>query len=253
MTSSEEPIWLKKLSFAEESSITTTIINVEYRLEKISDDTMKLIKKIGEGETEKYVGLNTGRAIIGFQPVFYDLPTMIKLNQDLIVGPMRELKILVDIPIKIRLQALTGGDAIILDELKDESLLQSHYGPTYGGIFCNAIYSPVHIAADSITERDFCATMPLTVESNHSHPVTVTRVLVAMDKLMLFLMGDNLVSNRVVMKIKNASEADILYRSETLQPDLTRVLENRSPLGKGTMGRLFGLGTPLDGDLEFGF
>lgn len=253
MSSGEESVLQKRYSFAEEERVTISVMDVEYRLEKVSHEVMRVVRKTGENETEKYVGLNTGNAVVTLQPVFYDLPTMVKLNQELIIGPRRDMRILVDIPIKLQLRAEMEGNSINLDELRDEHLLQSHYGPTYKGIFCNAIYSPVHTGPDSITKRDYSAAMPLTVESNYARPVSVTRVLVYMDRLMLFLMGDNLLSNRVVMKIKSAHEADIAYHKETVAPGLTKVLENRSPLETGAMGKLFGLGTTTGGDLEFGF
>ncbi len=253
MSSADEHILLKNFSFAETSNISIPIMDVEYELVKVSEEIVKLIKKQEATSTEKYAGLNTRSAMFDVQPVFYDLPTLIKLNQELIIGPKREMEILADIPIKFQLQAKVNSDSILLDELKDEHLMQSNYGPTFSGIFCNAIYSPVYTTPDSIKERNYCAALPLVLENNYTQSVTVTRVLVQMEKLMLFLMGDKLISNRVAMKIRNASEADIIYQDNSITQGLRKVLENLAPLETSTMDKLLGISISGSRSLEYGF
>jgi hypothetical protein len=253
MSSADEHILLKNFSFAETSNISIPIMDVEYELVKVSEEIMKLVKKRQATSTEKYAGLDTGSAMFKVQPVFYDLPALIKLNQELIIGPRSKMEILADIPIKFRLQAEVNSDSITLDELKDEHLKQSNYGPAFSGIFCNAIYSPVYTTPDSIKERNYCAALPLVLENNHTQWVTVTRVLIQMEKLMLFLMGDKLISNRVAMKIKNTSEADIIYQDNTITQGLRKVLENIAPLEASAMGKILGISISGSRSLEYGF
>lgn len=257
MTDNEKKAsWTERLELPEDGRLDFSILDVSYALERVSGGVLKITRKKGDKEAVSFACLDVKRASYQPQPSFHDLPTMIKLKENLLLAPGAGAELFLEVPVKAQLVALTGKGRkgkIVLDELKQAKQLQSFYGPPNQGVFCNAIYTKVRAKLEKAEPGDYRAILPLTVENRFSEQVSITRLLIPSDRLALFASEQTLLTSRVRLKIKTDEEGELDFTQDTAPGGFSRVAAPKAAAKGGAIGKLTTLGAMSQVEMQFGF
>jgi hypothetical protein len=248
--------WTERLELPEDGRLDISVLDASYALERVSGGVLKITRKKGDKETASFACLDVKRAVYQPQPDFHDLPTMIKLKEDLLLAPGAGAELFLEVPVKAQLVALLGKgrkERIVLDELKQAKQLQSFYGPPNEGIFCNAIYAKVYSALEEAQSNDYRAILPLSVENRHSKQISITRLLIPSDRLALFAREQTLITNRVRLKVKTDEDGELDFLQDTVSGGFSRITTSKTAVKSGAIGKLTTLGAMSPGEMQFGF
>jgi hypothetical protein len=130
---SQNALWCKNFTLPNNGNFEINILDTSYTLTRLDEKKLKIIQKKDDKETIIHACLDTSSFTYQFRPYFYDLPCMIKLNEELILAPGASANLFLTFPIKAQLVAFKDPPhkgPVVLAEQKKPKLLKSFYGPT---------------------------------------------------------------------------------------------------------------------------
>lgn len=228
--------------FSEIPSAEMTIGEVTYRLEVSGSEGIHFWNQDAEELTEAFININPKKATAQLRPNCYPEPMMLVVDKEVITYPHTRTTIYTVTPVVLQLVLAADGKEYVLDELKEEKVLHTHYGPVDGGVTCLLSYVPVFWREEEIRiEEDFTAVVPITMINSLEDLHTMQRIVLFTEYLDLYLSEGNLYTNPVSVHILSGKEANVDYQDRSPRAPAAKLIARKRAAKAGrTVKQYFG-------------
>jgi hypothetical protein len=232
----------KPHKFSEIPSAGMTVSDVTYSLKVEGSEGIHFRKQDAEELTEAFININPKKATALIRPNCFPEPMMLVVDKEVITYPHTRTTIYTVTPVVLQLVLIADGTEYVLDEQKEERVLQTHYGPVDGGVTCLLSYVPVFWREEEVRiEENFAAIVPITMVNSLENLHTMGRIVLFTDYLDLYLSEGNLYTNPVSVRILSEKEANVDYQDRSPRTPATKLIARKKAAKAGrTVKQYFG-------------
>ncbi len=190
----------------------------------INDYSVK-IEKIGGGVYK--VTLSRGKDIIsskyliydfeGYEfiasPSYLDKPVLVKFDIPVIVGPRKEKKIFILLPIEVDIIAKRGADEITIENIKPDNLKDAWFGELHEGDIYYYYESSVYGDLTSAERKESEVFVPVIIKNKDREQRKLEKLLIDSYQLSIYDVDGNWVSEKVEVVVED-NEIIVYYSDE---------------------------------------
>lgn len=215
--------------FSEKPTVEIDLDGVAYRLTASgSEGILFQAKKDGESK-EAFVNIRPRKATATVRPAYYAQPMMLVVDKEVITYPRTKTTIYTWVPAKIQLILTSEGTEHVLDELKKDEVLRTHYGPVDGGVLCLLSYVRAFWREEEVvTDGGYGAVVPLTMVNTLESLHTMRRIVLFPDYLDLYASGGRLYTNPIAVHIMSGKEANVDYQDKSPRSSALKLVTRKA-------------------------
>ncbi len=185
--------------------------------------------------------LNSKNPRISVEPIFPDLPFVVRPDYEFRLGPGASARIYTRIPIAVVLSD-ASDNMLKITEINSVNLVKTWFGTFEGGEVCYWLTTTASRTVRTRMVREYRCYCPVVIKNDSSQFLHIDKLCIRVDRLSIFSDGSRLWSDEMTIEHKGSDEfSDLIVKGKPPEeaPGSTLIGKPRNPVKKGIAERTF--------------